>query len=246
MSQATANPHESEPIETLRRLGRSRGSSDSVTDSFISLGVALAVAAVVVQATMHFVDVYVLDRQLNLINADDEANIPTWASASAAFVAATAALVLAVASEKRRAPYGLLAAVLGFMSLDDAVQVHERIVHERVNSFGPIDEAARVVWPLVYLPLLILGLVLLVVAARDVTARARASVFVGLGLLVAAVGLELAGTLLLELGATKTSFVYAVQVVVEEGLELAGWILIAVGLLAGAIERAAEGLRAAA
>ncbi|MCZ7590363.1 MAG: hypothetical protein M5U27_16190 [Gaiella sp.] len=209
----------------------------SIADSFITLGLALAIVAFVAQTLMHLTDVYLLDRQLQFINADEEANIPTWASASSAFVAAVAALLLAVASG-RRVLYGGLAALLGFMSLDDAVQVHERIVHRRVHSLGPIHDAARIVWPLLYLPLLILGFVLLVLAARALTTRPRVCVWLGLGLLVASVGAEFVGTLILELGATKMSLLYTLEVIVEEGAELVGWIAIAVGLLAGAIDMA--------
>lgn len=234
MSEATVGLSRLVSRRTFWTLVRRRETTPSVVDSFITLGLALAVAAFVVQSLMHLTDVYLLDRELQFINADEEENIPTWASASAAFVAAVAALLLGVTSG-RRALYGWLAGILGFMSLDDAVQVHERIVHERVHQLGPIDEAARIVWPLLYLPLLLLGFVLLVVGARTLAPRPRVCVLVGLALLVGAVGAELVGTLILELGAGKTSLLYTLQVIVEEGIELVGWISIAVGLLAGAI-----------
>jgi len=196
------------------------------------LGAWLAVIAFVVQGISHLA---VYDRGIKTLNADEEANLWTWASSGSTFVAAVGALVLVTVRPAATRPLVVLAVALFYFSLDDAIGLHERIVHEHVSSIGPIDEGARVIWPVVYLPMLVavFGLVwtLASVVPRPVCRRLR----LGLLLLAGAVAAELVAAGIVQAGFDHFSFVYNVEVAVEEGAELAGWMLIATGLLATAI-----------
>lgn len=209
-------------------------------DAIVRLGVILAIAAVAGQTLAHIADDVLFDSRWDILNADREQNIPTWASAASAFAAAVGAVLGAVVPGRSRWVYGGLATILAYFSLDDAVGLHELIVHERVDELGTIEHAARVVWPVLYLPLLVGGLALLVLVARQAIRSARLAILAGLGMLVAAVAIEVLGTLTLELGLSEASFGYTLQVVIEEGLELGGWIVIATGLIGDAMARATE------
>jgi hypothetical protein len=212
----------------------------SVVEKVASLGLRLAVIAGVGQALIHLVNFVVFDARWTILDSGFEKNIPTWASAGASFTAAVAALLCAEIAGGPRRLYLGLAGILAFFSLDDSVGLHELIVHENVGEVGTLEHAAGVVWPVLYLPLLVTGLVLLVRAARSAFPASGRSILIGLGLLVAAVPFEVVGVALLEAGFEDTSFVYAVQVAIEEAIELAGWILVAAGLIAEVLGRIAD------
>ncbi len=240
MTQVTATSGRPTPKVLFRTLRRSEAVEPNLPDTLLTVGIAGALGAVVLQTILHFTDVLVFDFRYNIINPDSEQNIPNWGSASTTFVAAVAALLLGLVSSGRlRARYLVLAAILAFFSLDDAVGLHELFV---LGTVAGVEQAERFVWPLLYLPLLVAGLLLLVAAARRAFWRARVTVLVGLAMLVAAVAVEYIGGLIRNLdGVTVESLTYAFPVTIEEGLELAGWMLIATGLLAAALERAAGG-----
>jgi hypothetical protein len=240
MSEFPASAGLQEPSEPLAAdtNGQARAPL-ALAQSLVTLGIRIAVAAAVAQGVIHLVNNALFDARWSIVDAGFEKNIPTWASASAAFTAAVAAFLIAETGTGSRRLYLGLAAILAFFSLDDSVGLHELIVHERVGEVGTVEHAAGVIWPLVYLPLLLGGLVLLIRAAQAAAFPAKRVIQIGLGLLGSAVALEFVGVLMLEIGFTDLSFGYAIQVAIEEGFELAGWILIASGLLAEVLGRVA-------
>ena len=125
-----------------------------------------------------------------------------------------------------------MAATAAYLSLDDQLGIHERIgdVADRADSLVRW-EPARVLWPLVYLPLLAAFLLALRHVAGRLPARQARFVVVGIALLVAAVIFELLSAAVVRAGFDRDSVVYAFEVVLEEGAELAGWILIGGALL---------------
>lgn len=130
-----------------------------------------------------------------------------------------------------------LAGLVAFLSLDEAIAVHERVGIRAANLFDLSLVWGRVLWPAVYLPLLLAVLALLVAAARTAPRDTFRLVVVGLGCLGAAVFLEIVSALLTIAAGTVPQ---VLEIALEEGLELGGWGLIATGLLSwfGSLHRA--------
>jgi hypothetical protein len=72
----------------------------------------------------------------------------------------------------------------------------------------------------------------LAVVARRMRPTLRRLVVLGLGLLVAAILLEMASPVLFEVGYDHGDLGYELEAVLEEGAELGGWMLIALALAA--------------
>ena len=108
-----------------------------------------------------------------------------------------------------------------------------------MESLGPIDDGARVVWPIVYLPVLVAAFVLLWTLSQVVPRRADRLLRLGLVLLVGAIVVEIATAAIIEAGYERDSLLYNLEVALEEGLELSGWMLVATALFATSIAWAA-------
>jgi hypothetical protein len=216
-------------------LGLSTEDSASAT-RFIALGTWLAVLAFCVQSVAHLV---VYRTTISVLNADSEAGLWAWTGSSATFAVAVGVLLLIVLRPVATKPLAVLAVVLAYFSLDDAIALHERFVHRHVHSLGPIDDAAGIVWPVVYLPMLVVAFGLLWTLASFFTERSGRLVRVGLLMLVAAVLAEFVAVAFKQ-GSGHDTLRYHLEVVVEEGLELAGWVVVATGVIATALTWASE------
>jgi len=106
-----------------------------------------------------------------------------------------------------------------------------------IDQLGPIPHASRLIWPLVFGPILVLTGWLLMRGARDASRDVRRLTLTGLGALVLAVLMEAATPVLFALGQGHGSIPYELESVIEEGLELGGFVLIATALAAGVAER---------
>lgn len=201
----------------------------------LRVGAGLAIAAVAAQSVADLANFAFFDRTVGQLNADAEPNLWSWASATATAYAALALLLLALVRPGRRVALALLAAAAAFFSLDDALEIHERI-----RWVGGWQDPQRVLWPALYLPLLAAVFVVLWRIAGEAASRACLFVHVGLCLLAAAVACELAGAVLVWIGLGVGTFAYELEVIVEEGLELSGWILIATGTIADFLARVAR------
>jgi hypothetical protein len=91
---------------------------------------------------------------------------------------------------------------------------------------------ARILWPVLFLPLLGLVFVLLLRVSKEARPPCRRLLRLGLGLLVTAVVLESLSFLILAVDETERSWLYFTEVAFEEGAELGGWILTAFALTA--------------
>ena len=190
-------------------------------------GLAVALAALVLQSAAHLVNDLALDRRFRHLNADVDGNLLSWVSALATFAAASAALALAAAVPPRRRRLVALAAILAFFSADEVIGIHENL-GAAFALVGLPDVAG--IWFPVYLPVFALTIWLLWTVAADVPAAATTLVL-GVALLVAAIGAEVLRAGWVHVLDRSTSGVaYSLEVAVEEGAELAGWILIATGL----------------
>lgn len=193
----------------------------------------LTVLAVVGQSAIHLVNLLAFDLDVRLLNVDADANVFSWASVVVTFLAAAMAALLAALRPAHAVLLLGLAAGLVFLSLDDAVQIHERISALK-TQLGPISHFSRTFWPLVYLPLLAAIFVGLAVVARGMRPASRRLVMFGLGLLATAILLEMASPVLFELGYDHGDLGYELEAMIEEGAELGGWMLIALAFAATA------------
>ena len=190
-------------------------------------GVLVALVAFLAQSVLYVTDVYAFDRSIVLFDLE-EGGLVTWASSSAAFAVAFLALFLSAVDVQHRAALILLACTVGFISFDDAAFVHERVALRMAAELGLDVTYVQVIWPVLYLPLLVAVAVLLLRLAED-TRPAHRLVVVGLLALATAVALELMSVALDRAGFGPDSWPRVLEITAEEGLELVGWVLVATG-----------------
>lgn len=191
------------------------------------VGAATALAAAVIQTTIHLVN-WLAGPRYAVLNADLEGSLANWAGTVTIFAAAGCAAALAVLEPARRRMTGLLAVVLLALSLDDGAGLHERI-----EAHNPFHRSLSL-WPAVYLP--VLGLALLALVRVSSRGPARGPVRAGVALLALAVAAEVFWS---PRHSDYWQWSNAVEIAFEEGLELAGWVLVVSGLggLALALQR---------
>ncbi|HSK17476.1 MAG TPA: hypothetical protein VK915_15075 [Gaiellaceae bacterium] len=212
--------------------GRAR--REEVAARILDWAVALAVAGVLVQTAVNLVNLWAFDRRFEVLQADSDAGAFAWASIAATFAAALGALLLSLVWAERRRLLWLVAAGCAFLSFDDHMRIHERLgdLADRAEGLAAW-EPARLLWPVVFFPLLAGLFLALWWLARDLPPpRAGRYVRTGLALLAVAVALEVVSAGLIRAGHDRGSGLYELEVLLEEGAELAGWILIAGALLA--------------
>lgn len=196
----------------------------------LSTGVALAVAGVVVQTAAHLFHSFVAQSVYSL-NADRDAfSAFAWASSAATFAAAFAALLLYGITDRMRLL--ALALILAFLSLDDSAALHERIAARAETTLGAPELSQRILWIVMFLPLIGAAFLLLAGLAGELEPRARKFVHIGLALLVFAIAAEASAHVTKNHGHPDGSTYDSFEVVAEEGAELAAWILIAAALTA--------------
>jgi hypothetical protein len=210
-----------------------RDDAESVAVRLCDAGVVLAGVAFGVLLLGHLANHALFDGDYWNLNPGTEGNAWTWASSVAVFAAGFALLVRAVAVEERRWYYGGLGAALAFFSLDDAVEIHERIgrwVGTRVLESAPGWLQNRT-WLVLYVPLLVFAAVALWRESNG-THHARRTLRLGLLLLVAGIATEVFGVVTKPIDRRGVAWPDILRIGVEEGLELAGWIVVASGLTA--------------
>lgn len=220
-----------ERLETRLAPATRPGTTNELAARIVRFGVAASIAAVAVQTVLHVTDIVVFDRGVNVFDADDDVTVSGWASTAVTFGAALGALQLAFVMGRRWLL--LLAAIFTFFSFDDFIRLHERIAGG-VESLG-IDESlqlGRLIWAVLYMPLLALTAALLWTLSRLVAGTAGRLISLGLALLVASVALEALSPILFAFDLDHKDWQYETEVVLEEGAELAGWIWIATALVA--------------
>jgi hypothetical protein len=205
-------------------------------ERLLRIGVRLAVFAVAVQTVAHLSNEFLFDDRVEGLDADIEGNVFTWASSVATFTVGVAAFLYAVAFSTRRREFGALAALGIWFSLDDAIQVHERVALELGEDvLGIADFVAVRLWVVLYLPLLVLAGFLLWHLVELLWEPAGRTVRFGLFLLVASVPVEIAGAGTRWLDEDGTSVPEDLRIALEEGLELGGWVLVAAGLMTAVV-----------
>jgi hypothetical protein len=206
------------------------------TATIVRMTLALSVISFLLLALTDLVDVLALNGRIAAFDADQDGGVWTWASVAAEAGGATLLAMLAATSVRWRA-YALTGLGLAFFSLDDAVLIHEKLA--LALSFFP--HSGRFIWPLLYLPLLVvLSVQLWRIADAQEGTSVRALVRGGLIALAIAVVLEVGSTLLfvVDLG---ESLLYELEVVLEEGLEMVGWIWIGGALAVAVVQTLGRG-----
>jgi hypothetical protein len=173
-----------------------------------------------------------------LFNLDDEANVPSWFSATQLFVIG-AVLLLARSSPLRSHDHltgllGVLGAVFIFLSMDEAAGVHEKVTTVMTRfEWAPRFSGDHGIWMFVYV---ILAISMAATLYRSVVQVCRLyprdvlGVAAGLGVLAGgAVGVEVIGYEWV--GDAATVGIKATQVAVEEFLEMTGATLVLVAVV---------------
>jgi hypothetical protein len=201
---------------------------DQLAARILSGALMLAAVAVAVQAVVDLFDLWALEREVELLLADSDVSVFSWVSVVATAWAALGAGLLSLVDRARRKLLLFVAAIAAYLSLDDQLGLHERLGDLADRAEGLAGwEPARVLWPILYLPLLAALFAALWKLAETLPRRASRFVLAGLVLLGAAVLLELLSAGIIRAGFDRGSVLYELEVLLEEGAELAGWILIA-------------------
>lgn len=191
-----------------------------LTDRLLSTGLVLAIVGAVTQGLLHAVNALTLAS--DNLDANSEKNVFSWASSVATFGVAFGALLAGVAGASRHRLLFALAACAVFLSLDDAIGLHERISLELLERLSLSDSYDSVVWPALYSPLLVLLVLLLRIVAAETQPRVRRFYVWGVALLALAIVLELVSAP----WSTGENAAHLVLGGIEESAELAGWILL--------------------
>lgn len=205
----------------------------------LSVAAWLAAAAVLAQTASHavFVLAFDADPDWNQLNAGVDRHAWAWLSGSVTFGAGLALFLLALASRRIRAGWILVAGGLAYMSLDDVVAIHEGVGLRLSAALDRPEDWARPLWVAVFLPLLAVVFAGLVLVSREASRDGRLAIRLGLGLLVAAIVLEVSAMAFVTGVPDAGNHLYATEVALEEAAELGGWILIA-GALASMLRAA--------
>jgi hypothetical protein len=200
-------------------------------DRLLHAGVVLAVVGVGGQTLLHLVNLFVLGDRHQHLDVSAEHTAFSWASTAATFAAACAALLLATRPRTHgRMRFALLGLLLAHLSLDDFVEIHERLGVWTEDVLGLPEAIGPRIWLVVYLPVLVATALLLAWSALNAPPLSRRFQLAGIGLLIGATLSEGLGVLtkLLEEHGVETP--HRLRAALEEGLELGGWIILAAGL----------------
>jgi len=204
--------------------------------------VVLAAAGVALQTFIHVFNLFVLNDRYYHLDASAEKTVFAWASSAATFAAACAALLLAATpTVARRGVMLILGLLLAQLSLDDFVEIHERLGVAVDDALDLPEAVGPRIWVLLYMPLLAFTALLLVWSARQAPPRAARYQLAGLGLLVLGVISEGFGVFTKLLQEHGIESPHRLRAGVEEGFELAGWIILAAGLTATFYARQVSG-----
>jgi len=191
------------------------------------LGITAAVMLLFILVfSLHYVTP--LDEAKEFVNIGGEANLPTWWNASLLFLVTTLAATAAFMAEGRRirVSWSVIAAAAAFLSLDEAVALHERLAR-------PLADAR--IWAVTY-PWLVLGVVVALVGSAVLILAGRSLPRATANRLAIALGCYALGALGLEAftGWIKNhgpEILFSIGMFAEEGLEMLACIIAALAVL---------------
>jgi hypothetical protein len=197
------------------------------------VGLWLGFGAVGFQFAADLFDAFALDDRVANFNAGGEGNLPTWLSAAALVVAASAALLHGLAAHRQRRVFLAAAALLAYLSLDEVVQIHENF-----DGFGRgtlPDRLAGAMDIVMILPLLAATLLALLAIASAVPEARRLLILGCLALIAAIVIDEGIPAAIGHFNGPDVPWSEELRSSIEEALELCGFVLVATALAAAAV-----------
>jgi hypothetical protein len=195
-----------------------------------ALGLALAAAVVLAQTAAYVVEAPAAGREGGALD---------WLSVAAIAAVAVAAGFAAARVRDRRRRFALLAALLAFLAIDDALGLHERMTAAVAGWLG-VSGRGDALFLLPYLPLLAVAFGLLLSATREAGRQARAVMYFGLALLAAGLVLRVAAALVAATELMPAPWQRTLGVAAMHDAEVAAWVLLASGLASAASALAAE------
>ena len=186
-------------------------------------GLVLAGVAVVLQTVLYLLNLYVFPRRLWILELD-EGELVTWVTSAATFSAGLLAFLLGFVVPSERVRGSAIAVGAALMAFDDAALLHERISYRIADALEISRTNIEIIWPVLYFPILAAVAILLFQTTAS-EPRALKLYLAGLGALVAAVAMEVAGHGLRDL--PDSAWQWTLETVLEEGAETGGWILVA-------------------
>jgi hypothetical protein len=194
-------------------------------------GILVSLCAVGAQTVAHLVNAFALNGRYPGLDAATEGNAFAWSASVATLAAGAAALTVVLAVPTLRFRGACLVVLVTFLAVDDMVDLHDSLASAAAPDLpGRLSDLGAWTMPVVYLPVLVTGFLLIARAAWDAPAPAARPLWLGLALLTAAMAIRVgAGIVKLE-GEVVPGGFRAVGVAVGQGAELGGWILVAAGL----------------
>lgn len=188
-----------------------------------------AVGTFAVATIAHFVDLVLLDRSVQLLDAESQQSIAAWASSTVLALAAAAAGLLAITRRPVELSLLALAAAMALLSADDDIGIFDQILRHRLPDRPNPD---LVIWIVSFGPLMGLSLILLARLARRVPMDVARTIVWGFAVLVAAVAGEFLVALVQIPAFGPHMPLYELEAGLEEGFELFGVALLAAALSA--------------
>ena len=213
-------------------------SGSDLVDRVVSLGFVAAAVAVAVQTVAHLTNAFFLDYEIRNMDADADGNALSWATSVAIFTAALGAFLVSLFPWVPTRRFVALGAVFVFFSLDEVAAIHEQLATVSVHRLDLATSVGRVLWPILYLPLLVFVVISLWRLAASAPDRIRRVILLGLALLAAAVVAEAVSTL--SSSEDSRPLIDDLEVTAEEGAELGGWIFVATAFAAMLFEGVAR------
>ena len=201
---------------------------------WLELPVAVAMfASVVVYAGVLWTDNRheLLSKLFDLVNPQEEANVPTWVNAGLWSIAGLIAGYIAMRVQEHRRSWVAVSALGVYFSFDETVQVHERLDDEDLTALDQLLPVTTYLWiiPAAVVVLVITGLLLRMVLALP---RASRNGFLGGGAVFAFGSLVMEGiegVFYFEHGLDSTYFV--ISGMIEEACEMTGVALSVAAML---------------
>ena len=172
-----------------------------------------------------------------LFDLDNESSIPTWFSSAQLVVIATLLYAISKTYSRYRWFYALGAIIFVYLSIDETVQLHERLsmiaTAYDIKALRSIMIGEHGAW---ILPYILAGLVIIFLARKPILEiyrnHRKPFLYVLIGAIIAAVGL-IGIEILSYLGMRESGseLVYSIEVAPEEFLEMLGMSIVLYGII---------------
>ena len=193
------------------------------------VGLVAAVVAVVAQTAAYLLDGLVLGPGNGPTIAKGEGSAFDWFSVVAVVAVVMAAGFHAAYLRHRRRAFALLATILAYLAVDDALGLHERVT-SAVGGWLAVSDHGDTLFLLPYLPPLAFAFGLLLTTARESGGPARKVMYLGLVLLAATLATRVLAALMIASGLTLEKWEKALGGAVIHDTEVGAWLLVASGL----------------